>query len=217
MLTLINSGLSSPFGRKIRIVLYEMGLTYRDDVRPGLRSVEELRPLNPNLNLPVLIDGSQVLFDSNVIIDYLLERYATPPQKRDMPPLAPSMTRHECRWQDLRLLATIETFANTLVNVRHFRSEGQTADVSKYMRRQESRLESCLDWLEDQATDEGFWPGCFSVMDIALVCPLSYAEGRNVLAWRGRPKLECIFDRARLRQSFIVTCEQSQQAVASRV
>ncbi len=207
MRTLIFNSPTSPFARKVRVVLHEKGLAYDEDVRPGLRPVEELRPLNPNLSLPVLVDGAATLFESNVIIEYLLERYPTPAASPEAPPLAPSMTRPGRRWDDLKTLATIETFADTLVNVRHGRNEGRTADVSPYMARQEARMNACLDWLEAQAHAEGFWPGALSAMDIGLVCPLAYAETRGVFAWRGRPRLEAIYERTLARASFAETGE----------
>jgi glutathione S-transferase len=154
----------------------------------------------------VLVDGAETLFESNVIIEYLLDRYPTPPSAEAVP-LAPSMTRPGHRWDDLKTLATIETFADTLVNVRHGRNEGRTAEVSPYMARQEARMNACLDWLEAQAHREGFWPGALSAMDIGLVCPLAYAETRGVFAWRGRPRLEAIYERTLARASFAETGE----------
>jgi hypothetical protein len=44
-------------------------------------------------------------------------------------------------------------------------------------------------------------------MDVGLVCPLAYAETRGVFPWRGRPKLEGIYERTLARASFAETAE----------
>jgi glutathione S-transferase len=206
MRKLVYSSAGSPFARKVRIVLHEKALDYEEDVRPGLRPVEELRDLNPNLALPVLIDDGETLFGSNLIIEYLLSRYVGSAAPAEVL-FVDRMTRPGARWSDLKILTTIESFADTMVNVRHFRSEGTRGDTSRYMARQEARLNSCLDWLEDQATPTGFWPGVFSVMDIALICPLHYAETRGVIEWRDRPKLNALYEHWRGRPSVLATAE----------
>lgn len=204
---LVFSSVGSPFARKIRIILAELGMTVEEEIRPGLRPVEELQALNPNLSLPVLVDGTDVLFESNLIIAFLLDRHGRNRQDHDLP-LAPTMVDPARRWEHEKILATIETFANTLVNVRHFKGEGSTAETSRYMARQEARIASCLDWLEAQATPDGFWPGYFSTMDIALICPLFYGETRRILSWRRhRPKIEALFERSALRPSVTMTAE----------
>lgn len=190
----------------MRIVLHELQLGNDADIRPGIRPVEELRPLNPSLTLPVLKDGDEILFGSDLIIDFLFSRYAGRPSS-DTIPLAATMTRPDRHLQDLKVLSVIASFADTLVNVRHYRSEGMTGAKSHYMSRQEARLESCLDWLEDQATGEGFWPGVFSIMDIALICPLDYGENRGLLHWRARPRLAALYDFWRARPSVAATAE----------
>lgn len=205
---LVFSSAGSPFARKVRIVLAELGISVEEDIRPGLRPVEELREINPNLSLPVLIDGATTLFESNLIMDYLFETYASDVRPSGEPPLALAMVRPERRWEDSKILATIETFADTMVNVRHFRGEGSTAETSRYMARQEARMNSCLDWLEERITDQGFWPGRFSAMDIAMICPLAYGEARGVVEWRkGRPKIEALFERTKTRPSVQATGE----------
>jgi glutathione S-transferase len=207
MRTLIYSGAGSPFARKVRIVLHEKELLYEEDVRPGIRPVEELQHLNPTLALPVLRDGDELLFGSDLIVEFLLDRYPAERAAIGKPMLAHRLTRPDAHWRDLKILATINAFADTVVNVRHFRSEGVTSDTSRYMARQEARLHACLDWLEEQATPDGFWPGFFSFMDIALICPLDYAETRGVIQWRERRTLLALHQRWQSRSSIRATAE----------
>lgn len=216
MSKLIYSSAGSPYARKVRIVLHEKNLPYEEDIRPGLRPVEELKALNPNLALPVFIDQDETLFGSNLIIEYLLERYpARTAPAAHTEPFANRLTSESDHWRHLKILTTIESFADTMVNVRHFRSDGLRGDTSRYMARQEVRMNSCLDWLEGQATPQGFWPGTFSVMDISLICPLHYAETRGVIQWRNRPKLAALYDHWRTRPSVSATEETPLPAAAN--
>lgn len=83
----------SPFARKVRIVLAEKGLEHEVDMRGGLRPTETHRQLNPALAIPVLEDGGLVLFESNLVVDYLLKTYPDARAGATEPPLAPAMTR----------------------------------------------------------------------------------------------------------------------------
>ena len=64
-----------PFCRKIRIVLREKGMVAEmTEVQPWEHPDELLR-LNPASEAPVLVDGAQVVCDSQAITDYLEEAY----------------------------------------------------------------------------------------------------------------------------------------------
>ena len=196
----------SPFARKVRIVLHEKGLEYERDIDDRVRPLEEIESLNPNLAVSVPVDRGLTLFESNLILAYLFETYPeTAPDATRDPPLAPWMARPERRWEDAKTLATIETFAGSMVNIRLMRPDGVTPETSAYMARQAARVQRCLDWLEARATPEGFAPGWFSAMDIAFICPVAFGEKRGVLAWRGRPRLEALYDRFQRRRSVAAT------------
>ena len=152
----------------------------------------------------MLEDGPVRLWESDLIVDYLLRTYpAAAPTGQ--PPLSPWMARPERHWQDMTVLATIATCAASIVNIRLMQPEGITPDSSAYMARQKARAERCLDWLETEVTAEGFAPGWFSIMDIAFVCPIAFCEARGVMAWRGRPKLDALYDRCSTRPSMLGT------------
>jgi len=196
----------SPFARKVRIVLAEKGLAYDADIQDRVRPVEEA--LGPTLAIPVLDDGGRRLWESDLIIDYLLKTYADSKPTADMaavPPLAPWMTRPDRHWDDMTTLATLASCATSIVNIRLMRNDGITPENSDYLARQKTRIERCLDWLEERVTDEGFAPGWFSIMDIAFLCPVAFCEARDIMPWRGRRKLDALFDRCRTRPSLLAT------------
>ncbi|CAN5916405.1 glutathione S-transferase N-terminal domain-containing protein [soil metagenome] len=196
----------SPFARKVRIVLAEKGLAYESDIQDRLRPVVE--SLGPTLAVPVLDDGPRRLWESDLIVDYLLKTYPDSrpaPVGADQPPLSPWMARPERHWDDMTTLATLASCATSLVNLRLMQGDKVTPDNSDYLARQKTRVERCLDWLEGRVTDEGFAPGWFSIMDIAFLCPIGFCEAREIMAWRGRPKLEALFERHRPRPSLLAT------------
>ena len=194
----------SPFARKVRVVLAEMGLAYESDV------VDALRPLSgelgPTLSIPVLQDGPHKLWESDLIVDYLLRTYPeAAARSAGVPKLAPWLARPDRHWHDMTVLATIATCASSIVNLRLMASDGLTPDNSDYLARQRVRVERCLDWLDGEASEEGFAPGWFSIMDIAFICPMAFADARGILAWRGRRRLDALFDRHRERPSIKAT------------
>ena len=196
----------SPFGRKVRVVLAEKGLAYEADIQDGLRPTSGT--LGPTLAIPVLEDGQRKLWESDLIVDYLLRTYPDTMPSPDMaaqPPLSPWMARPERHWDDMTTLATIGSLAQSIVNLRLMQSDGITPDNSAYLTRQKTRVERCLDWLEDRVTDEGFAPGWFSVMDIAFLCPVAFCDVRGIMPWRGRRRLDALFDRHSTRPSLLAT------------
>ena len=192
----------SPFARKVRIVLAEKGLNYEKDMLNGIRPVDGHRKLHPGLAVPVLQDGGLTLFESNLVLEYLLKTYPENAPDSPQPPLMPTMTRASNHWEDAKTLAALETLGNTIVNLKLMRDSGATPETIPYLKRQQMRIESCLDWLEERATPDGFAPGWFSVMDINLICPIAYGEKRAVMKLAGRPRLESIIALFSHRPSF---------------
>jgi glutathione S-transferase len=194
----------SPYARRVRIVLIEKGLDFEGDVHDAVRPVEAIRPHNPALQVPVLYDGERHLFGSNLILQYLFETYPSPPPKVGEPALASTITRGDRHWDDMLILGAIEAVADSIVNVR---LAGEDAVDLPYMQRQLVRVASCLDWLEAHITADGFWPGCFSLMDINLICPLLFAEKRGVFAFRdGKwPRIAAMVDGHQARASVRAT------------
>src|SRR5262245_33427459 len=76
----------SPCARRVRIVLLEKGLTWTTQL-VDLTKMEQKRPeylaLNPNGVVPTLVHGERVVYESNVITEYLDEVF---PEPRLYPP-----------------------------------------------------------------------------------------------------------------------------------
>ncbi|MBI2791690.1 MAG: stringent starvation protein A [Gammaproteobacteria bacterium] len=73
------SGSSDPYSHRARIVLAEKGVTfdlYEIDVDS---QVEALLEINPYNTVPTLVDRDLVLYESEIIMEYLDERFPHPP------------------------------------------------------------------------------------------------------------------------------------------
>jgi RNA polymerase-associated protein len=73
------SGPVCPYSHRVRIVLAEKGVTV-DVVMVDTESPpEELIELNPYYGVPTLVDRELVLYQANIIMEYLDERFPHPP------------------------------------------------------------------------------------------------------------------------------------------
>lgn len=195
---------NSPFARKVRVLLAERGTPHEAVVvnldRPG----DDFVKANPNLKVPTLVDGDLALFESNVIIDYLLQAPGGKPAG-EMPALAGKLTRPDHHWQDLLMLTTIELLLDSASIAYHYQREGIQPEQSLSLRRELTRMESELNWIEAHITPEGYIPGTFSIQDMNLVVTLLWMDFRKPAPWRGRPNLEAVVRRYEGRSSFQTT------------
>lgn len=181
----------SPYTRKIRVMLAEKGLAYENKkVATDRFPADYARTVNPCARVPALDDDGRVLFESNVILDYLLTRYPDTPKDAPQPPLVKTLVRADKRWEDWETLVAIETMLNSgLTMLRFGAHSGVTADPP-YLARDHQRVQSILYWLDQRATPEGFVPGWFSVLDLNLVITLQWIDFRKLFEWRGRPNID---------------------------
>lgn len=68
-----------PYSHKVRIALAEKGVTA--DIVPVTldKKPEELLSINPYGTVPTLVDRDLILYESNIILEYLDERFPHPP------------------------------------------------------------------------------------------------------------------------------------------
>lgn len=185
---------NSPFARKVRVVLAELGIAH-EEVRVDVYDAPpEFERANPNLRIPCLLEGERALFESNVIVDYLL-RHPDAAAGRGDPPLVGSLTRPERQWEDRMVLETIEGLLDSAIMVYQLDRDGITAEQSGTVRRQLQRVQSELDWLEERVGEAGFVPGVLSIQDLNLTIALQWLDFRQPAPWRGRPHLEALVAR----------------------
>ena len=194
----------SPYARIIRATLIEFGLAHEAIELEGFPPMG-IAELSPALQVPVLETGGRRMFGSALIREYLHAR-----QDGSHTDYPASLARPGSHWDDLQVLTAIQTLTDALVAHFHIRWAGFGSVARNRLgvdpvSREMVRALSLLDWLEELATDDGFWPGVFSPADMALAAALLWTEAREEIGWRGRPRLERIVARADVRASFLHT------------
>jgi glutathione S-transferase len=199
MLKLIGS-LTSPYVRKVRIVMAEKKLDYQltlEDVWGN----DDILKSNPLGKVPCLVmEGGEAVFDSRVIVEYL---DTLSPVGKLIPPVG--RERIEVR--------TWEALADGLIDAAILaRLEatwpGRSAEQrsSAWINRQMSRVTAALQAMSQGLADKSFCTGThFSLADVATGCALGYLDFRFAqIDWRAsHPNLHRLFDKLATRQSFI--------------
>lgn len=77
------SGTICPFSHRCRIVLFEKGMDFQVIDVDMFNKPEDLAVINPHNRVPVLVERELVLFEPNIINEYIDERF---PHPQLMPP-----------------------------------------------------------------------------------------------------------------------------------
>ncbi len=178
---------TSPYVRRIRVLLAELDLPFSRDSRSWTVADAEVLRLNPMLRVPALAapraDGStQLLLDSKIIAAFLYaQRQADPrPLPAQSPPIAPTLFSEPTRWDEENLLAMIDAATDSMINVFVLELDGITREKSPYLQRQQSRTESCLRFLDAQLGERAtLRADHYSYLDIALACSLDWMIFRD--------------------------------------
>ncbi len=124
MITLF-TGDADIYSHRVRIVMAEKVVTAQHtSVEPGVKN-EDLIELNPYNSTPTLVDRDLVLYGSQVIMEYLEERYPHPP----LMPVDP-VSRASSRLMFYRIERDLYSHYNTIRNG----SERQAASARREMR-----------------------------------------------------------------------------------
>ena len=77
MMTLY-SGITCPFSQRCRFVLYEKGMDFEVKDVDIFNKTEDLAVMNPYNQVPVLVERDLILHESNIINEYIDERFPHP-------------------------------------------------------------------------------------------------------------------------------------------
>ena len=77
MMTLY-SGTTCPFSQRCRIVLYEKGMDFQIVDVDLYNKPEDLAVMNPYNQVPVLVERDLILYESNIINEYIDDRFPHP-------------------------------------------------------------------------------------------------------------------------------------------
>lgn len=194
------ASLTSPYARKIRIILAEKRLPFELVVDSPWEANTRVPSINPLGKVPALItDDGEVFFDSPVIAGYLETLDATPR-------LLPTDPLDAVRVRQLEALADGVTDAAVTALLESRRPDGQRSELE--MDRQMEKLDRGLDELERRATGRTWLhDDSLGLGDIAVGVALGYIDLRFAHhEWRGtHPALAALADRLFARPSFAGT------------
>ena len=72
------SGTTCPFSQRCRLVLFEKGMDFQVIDVDMFNKPEDLSVMNPYNRLPVLVERDLILYESNIINEYIDERFPHP-------------------------------------------------------------------------------------------------------------------------------------------
>jgi len=194
--------LTSPYVRKVRIVMAEKKLDFQLKLE-DVWATDEVLKSNPLGKVPCLVmEGGEAVFDSRVIVEYL---DTLSPVGKLIPPSG--RERIEVRtWEALSDGVLDAAILARMEQVWTGRSEVQRSQA--WIDRQMSRVDSALVAMSKGLGDKPWCMGIhFTLADIAVGCAIGYLDFRfPAIAWRERhANLARLSDKLALRQSFIDT------------
>jgi len=197
--------LSSPYARKVRVVLAEKDIEYSLMLEDVWAADTKIQHSNPLGKVPCLIlDDGNALYDSRVICEYL---DSFPPAGSLTPsPLADRIETR--RWE---ALADGVLDAGVLIRLEHTQREPAQRS-EKWLARQRGKVMAGLEVMnKDMGDKEWCVAGRFTLADIALGCALGWLSLRlPELDWRkAHAKLGRHLDRLSLRPSFASSVPQA--------
>ncbi len=176
---------NSPYGRKARIIVHELGLGSRVEERAvKLPADAEFRAVNPFGKIPALVlDDGSAIFDSPVICEYL----DTLGQGKFFP-RAGLFKEAEGRWRALTLQALGDGLADAVVRRNQEYRLPETSRSQSVIEHQTEAIESAFAVL-DRAVAK--FPAEPTIGEIAVCCAIGYLDLRVPNdGWRDRyPKL----------------------------
>ncbi|GHU33795.1 glutathione S-transferase [Betaproteobacteria bacterium] len=191
--------LTSPFVRKVRVVLLEKKIECGFEVDSPWTPESNVSNINPLGKIPVLVlDDGAVIFDSRVISEYL--DHMAPNNK-----LIPSPNRERIEVKRWEALADGVCDAAALIFLEKKRTKAKQS--AEWIARQKDKIVRGLDYMTQQLGENSWCTGThFSLADICVGCTLGYLTFRfPEIDWREYPNLARLNDKLMQRPTFAET------------
>lgn len=182
----------SPYAQKVKIALREKGQAFEAVLPGGLGAggaAGEFLAANPRAEVPALVDGDIAIFDSTVILEYIEDRWPSPP----LLPAAPA-ERARVRMLEEVMDTHFEAINWGLSEIRWFRrAEGELAD--RLQTKAADQTTGFFAWLERQLEGRDWFNGAaFGWGDLAVAPYLNGSAGHGhrpdpgskLAAWQAR-------------------------------
>ncbi len=204
MITLYDHPLS-PYGQKVKIALREKGVDFEAPLPGGLGAggaSGDFVAANPRAEVPALVDGEVRIFDSTVILEYIEDKWPTPP----LLPASPA-DRARVRMIEEVMDTHYEAINWGLGELNWFkRAEGELGETLKTAAARQT--ESFLAWLEGELGQREWFNGdAFGWGDLSVVPHLNTSKGAGHPPPAGS-RLEAWLARVNQRPSVAATVEE---------
>ncbi|MFA4914513.1 MAG: glutathione S-transferase N-terminal domain-containing protein [Burkholderiaceae bacterium] len=192
--------LTSPYVRKVRIVMADKKLDYRLELENVWASDATIQQYNPLGKVPcLLMDDGGALFDSRVIVEYL---DTLSPVSRLIPQQGRDRAAVKC-WESIA-----DGILDACVTVVKEQQRPQVQQSPEWIERQLGKVTASLNAMDASLGDHAWCMGVnYSLADVAVGCALGYLDLRfPSLKWRDEhANLTRLYDKLALRTSFIDT------------
>ena len=193
--------LTSPYVRKVRIVLGEKGIDHEFTNDPPFSPDTRVAQVNPLGKVPALImDDGYILFDSRVIVEYLDDLNGA--ASHLIPTAGPQRLRVK-RWE-----ALADGIIDACVAIYLERKRAESQQSQEWIERQQKKIDQGLQAVAAELGDKPWCEGeSMTLADIALGCAFGYLDARfPAVKWRDTyPNLVRLADKLAERQSFKTT------------
>jgi len=174
---ILNGAAPSHFTRKVRVVLQELQLAFQfAAVSRLLDASTEAFGENPLLLIPVLEDGAYRLVESDLICEYLLERYGK--NKISLYPEAGDRVLHK---QRLAIMNGGMSAGATIMRAK--RSQIPNFDDYSYYQQERAAITASLSWLDKDLGARVAYgeDNALTMLEISLQCFVDWAPFREMI------------------------------------
>lgn len=191
---------TSPFVRKVRVVLSEKKLDYQFVLEDVWSAETEIQQFNPLGKVPCLVmEDSATLYDSRVIVEYL---DTLSPFNRLIPQGGKERATIRC-WEALS--DGVLDAAVTIFKERHRPTEQISPE---WISRQYGKINMAIKAMSDGLGEQALYHGnSVSLADLSVSVALGYLDLRFAdIDWRNAyPNLATLYDKMAARPSFLET------------
>jgi glutathione S-transferase len=168
---------TSPFVRRVRYIAQVLELTYQQIDTMTDRGQEELRKKTPIWKVPLVeIDGLKI-WDSHSIIEYFFEKNGTGEIR---------VPNQEEKWRESNLVHAIDAAVESAINVFYLGKDGIQPNSSPYLKKQQDRVHSILEWVKTEMQDFYFTEDKrIGLSELALYTSLDWMRFRNAYPVEG--------------------------------
>ena len=194
------SGITCPFSHRCRFVLFEKGMDFEIKDIDVFNKPEDLALMNPYNQVPVLVERDLILFESNIINEYIDERFPHP-QLMPGDPVMRGRGRLVLHRLEKELFVHVQTLENT------------TASAKEHSKAREA-IANGLTMIAPAFTKNKYVLGDeFSMIDVALAPLLWRLDHYDIKLSKAATPILKSAERIFQRQAFIDALTPAEKAM----